>query len=101
MQIASDEAKKAAKEAEAEKRRRLYADYVVQPEGFSLSTKEEDQNTFTRLIALINTASIQDSAPLALSDSKGKLHIVTAGRIKEILTLYGLEIFNRWKVYKS
>jgi hypothetical protein len=101
LQQASDAAKKAAKEAEAAKLQLLYADFIVQPEGFALATKEDDQNTFTRLMTLINVSNAPDSATMALYDSNGTLRSLTVGRIKEILVAYGLEIFSRWQTYKS
>jgi hypothetical protein len=95
-QQASEAARKAIRTAEIAKRALLYADYTVQPEGFRLATQESDQNAFTRLITLANTAGLPDEAPISIADSSGGLHSVTVGRLKEIVVAYGLEIFQRW-----
>lgn len=98
---ASAEAVKAAKEAQAAKLQILYADYQVVPEGFSLATKESDQNAFTRLLTLVNTSGAPDNSTMSIADSSGAMHVVTVGRLKEILVAYGLEIFSRWQAYNS
>ena len=99
-EIASDAAKKAAAAAAAEKRRLLYLDFEIQPEGFSIATKEEDQNAFSRLHTLVTAANLPDSTELSISDSAGTLHNITVARFKEIVVAYGLEIFQRWTKYR-
>ena len=97
---ASDAAKKAAAAAAAEKRRLLYLDFEVQPEGFSIATKEDDQNAFSRLHTLVTAANLPDSTEISISDSLGTLHNITVARFKEIIVAYGLEIFERWTKYR-
>ena len=100
LDTASMEARKAAKEAEAERLKRIHADYTVEPEGFNLSAKEEDQNTLTRLLTLINLTGMPDSADVSIIDSTGQYRSLKVKRLKEILTGYGLEIYNRMQTYK-
>jgi hypothetical protein len=95
-QQASEAARKAMKAAAGAKQALLYADYIVQPEGFSLATKDTDQNAFTRLITLVNAAGLPDEHLIAISDSAGTLHPVTVSRMREIVVAYGMEIFGRW-----
>lgn len=95
------EIQEAARKAEINKKNILYSDYLVLPENFSLSTKEEDQNAFSRLLVLINEAGLEDSELISISDTSSILHEVTVGRLKEILVNYGLDLFNRWVEYKS
>ena len=100
-QIAEETARKAAKLALIEKQKKLYAPYIVQPEGFSLATSVEDQNAFTRLLTLLNTAGVPDSFETTISDVSNNLHTLTFGRFKEIMLSYGLELHNRWIQFKS
>jgi hypothetical protein len=100
-QIADESARRAAKLAIVEKQRLLNAPYVVQPEGFSLATSVEDQNAFTRLLTLLNTAGTPDSFETVISDVYNNLHTLTFGRFKEIMIAYGLELHNRWIQFKS
>jgi hypothetical protein len=100
-QIAEEAARKAAKLALIEKQKKLYAPYIVRPEDFSLATSVEDQNAFTRLLTLLNTANVPDSFETTISDVSNKLHTLTFGRFKEIMLSYGLEIHTRWIQFKS
>lgn len=100
-QIAEEAARKAAKLALIEKQKKLYAPYIVQPEGFSLATSVEDQNAFTRLLTLLNTAGVPDNFETTISDVSNKLHTLTFGRYKEIMLAYGLELHTRWIQFKS
>jgi hypothetical protein len=100
-QIAEEEARKAAKLALIAKQKILYAPYIVQPENFSLATTVEDQNAFTRLLTLLNTASAPDDFETTISDVSNNLHTLTFGRFKQIMLAYGLELHNRWIQFKS
>lgn len=64
---ATQEALAAVKRAAAERLRLLYADYQVQPEGFSLAMQESDQNAFTRLLTLLQTANIPINTPIQIA----------------------------------
>jgi hypothetical protein len=100
-QIAEEAARKAAKLALIEKQKRLFAPFTVQPENFSLATTVEDQNAFTRLLTLLNTANVPDSFETTISDVSNNLHLLTFGRFKEIMLSYGLEMHSRWVQFKS
>lgn len=100
-QIAEEAARKAARLALIEKQKILVAPYVVQPEGFSLATSVEDQNAFTRLLTLLNTAGAVDSFETTISDVSNNLRTLTFGRFKEIMLSYGLELHTRWIQFKS
>lgn len=100
-QIADESARKAARLAIVEKQNLLVVPYSVDPEGFSLATSVEDQNAFTRLLTLLNTAGAPDSFETTISDVYNNLHTLTFGRFKEIMIAYGLELHNRWIQFKS
>jgi hypothetical protein len=100
IDTASAEARRAAKAAEAERYERIHADYKVEPEGFYLLAKEEDQNILTRLLALINLTNMPDTNDVTVIDSTGLQHTVKVSRFKEILIGYGMEIYNRIQTYK-
>jgi hypothetical protein len=100
-EIAEQEARKAAKLALIEKTKILFAPYVVDPEGFSLATQENDQNAFTRLLTLLNTAGAPNEMETSIADINNVVHNITVGRFKQIMVVYGLEIHNRWIAFRS
>ena len=75
--------------------------YLVEPEGFTLALQESDQNAFTRLLTLFSVAGVSDTTETSIADKDGVLHTVTYGRLKEILTGYGVYYQQLWAATKA
>lgn len=80
---------------------KIAAGYVVQPEGYTLALEEKDQNAFTRLLTLLNTAGAPNEMPTEITDKDGVIHSVTVGKLKQILVQYGLYYQRIWAEYKK
>lgn len=72
------------------------AGFKVEPEGFVLGLREDDQNAFVRLITLLSVAGAPDSMDTQISDKDGKLWNVTVGRLKQIIVQYGMYFQALW-----
>lgn len=79
----------------------LQEGYLVEPEGFTLALQENDQNAFTRLLTLLSVAGTSDDTNTVIADKDGVLHTVTYGRLKEILTAYGVYYQQLWAANKG
>lgn len=79
----------------------LQEGYLVEPEGFTLALQESDQNAFTRLLTLLSVAGVSNDASTMIADKDGVLYGVTYGRLKEILTGYGIYYQQLWAANKS
>lgn len=79
----------------------LQEGYFVEPEGFTLALQESDQNAFTRLLTLLSIANADNELETSIADKDGVLHTVTYGRLKEILTGYGVYYQQLWAASKS
>ena len=78
----------------------LQEGYLVEPEGFTLALQENDQNAFTRLLTLLSVAGTSDDTNTVIADKDGVLRTVTYGRLKEILTAYGVYYQQLWVANK-
>jgi hypothetical protein len=75
--------------------------YLVEPEGFTLALQENDQNAFTRLLTLLSVAGVSDDTSTIIADKDGVLRTATYGRLKEILTAYGIYYQQLWAATKA
>jgi hypothetical protein len=88
-----------AKEKSSEKifQEKISAGFLVEPEGFILGLKTEDQNAFANLLTLMNLSGVGNDYLLSIADKNGDLVSVTFERFKQIIISYGIYYQNLWK----
>jgi hypothetical protein len=73
--------------------------YLVQPEGFYLSTTKEDEVEFNKLITLVqlalNAGSITSDSLIKIKAQNNVVHEVTVTRFLEIMVGYGFFCYEK------